>query len=69
MMLQVADLLFRYPFLTVQQAADALGVTYNAAKKNFGKLVKEGILEQVAGPIRPKVFLAQGIQEIVETEM
>ena len=69
MTLRLADLLFQYPILTVQQAADVLGASYNAAKKTFGKLVEAGILQELEGSIRPKAFLANEIQEIVESEM
>lgn len=42
--LTLLDFLFRFPFITVTEAAETLGLTYNAAKKNVEKLVDANIL-------------------------
>lgn len=44
--LQIAEDLIWYPMLTVKDAADRYGVTYQAANQAVAKLVELGILQQ-----------------------
>jgi Fic family protein len=66
LLLQLVDGLFSYPAITIAQAASRLGVTPRSAQLNVDKLVREGILEEVTGRHRNRVFVASGVVRIVE---
>lgn len=60
-LLQVVDLLFDRPLLTVRQVETALGCDYPAAQRYVEQLVKAGILEEITGKARNRVFRASQI--------
>jgi len=63
--LQVVDLLFEQPVLTVQQVADAIEVHYPAAKRYVEQLEEFEILREITGNARNRVYRADAILEAV----
>lgn len=67
-LLQMADLLFKNPVLTPNAIAKALNLTYVSARKNIDKLVAAGILGEVTGRKRGRIYVAQRVIEILERQ-
>jgi Fic family protein len=65
-MAETIDFIFSRPILTVRQAEAALGIPYVAAKRYVDKLVKAGILREVTGYARNRIFQADEIFKILE---
>lgn len=65
-LLLLIDFLFERPAISVPQARGRLKVTNAAAQQNVERLVGEGILEEVTGRRRNRVYLAPKILEIIE---
>ncbi len=61
--MQIIDHLFARPSLTVKQAAAFAQITPNAAARIIDSLVLDGVLEEVTGQKRNRVFLARGIMD------
>ena len=61
--LRLIEDLFQLPILTIPKVKESLGVSYPTAKSIVEKLVKAGILSQLKGSGRPKVFIAKAISE------
>jgi Fic family protein len=61
---RAADELFRTPATTVTQMGRLLEVTPRAAQKNIDKLVELGILKEVTGKRRNRVWVAEQIGRI-----
>jgi Fic family protein len=66
LLLKLIDELFSTPMITVPRAALMLNVTYRAAQANVERLVAGGILREVTGQRRNRVYVAKRILEIVE---
>lgn len=64
--LRLVDELFMRPAITVALAQQALGVTWRAAQLNVDKLVAAGILAEVTGHARNRVYLAGEIVSLLE---
>ncbi len=60
-LLNVLDMLFMNPFIKINKAASALGVTYPTAKKAVDNLIKIGILRPAKDGKRDKLFVAHEI--------
>ena len=54
------------PFLTISKIAQELGVAYNTVKRGVDKLEAKGIIQQVSGDARNKVYCATEILAILE---
>ncbi len=65
-LLQVIDLLFDQPWLTVNQAAEALGVYYRSANQYVQKLEEAGVLREVTGQARNRVYRADEVLVAIE---
>jgi Fic family protein len=65
-LLQMADLLFKNPVFSASSIGKALNVTYVSAQKNIDKLVGAGILREMTGRQRGRIYVAQGVMEILE---
>ena len=63
---KLVDSLFGNPALTVSQAARLLSVTYRAAQQNVDRLVESGILREVTGRKRNRIFISDEIIRAVE---
>jgi Fic family protein len=57
-MLQIVDMLFERPTLTVNRVATRTGITYKSASKAIQLLVQDGVLEEATGNKRNRVFIA-----------
>lgn len=63
---KLVDRLFGQPFITIADAAKLLGVTHRAAQLNIEKLVTRGILKEVTGKQRNRLYLAAEVLRAVE---
>jgi Fic family protein len=64
-LLTLIDRLFEWPVLTVNDARDRLGLSYQGARKNVEKLVEHGILVEVSGNYRNRLYLARPITALM----
>lgn len=53
--------LFNYPMITVARAAKVLGVTRPSAQRHVDRLMETGILREVTGRKRNRIFVAEAI--------
>ena len=58
---QVLDFLFMRPVLTIRQLETELGVTFPVARRYIEKLVRAGILQEVTGYARNRIYRANAI--------
>ena len=65
-LLQMTDELFANPATTIAYAAKRLNITQRAASLNVDKLVKAGIVQEVTGQQRYRVYVATEIINISE---
>ena len=65
-LLQVADWLFERPVFQTRQMAEALGVNFSTAKRYVDRLVEAGILSEITGRTRNRVYRADEILHILE---
>jgi Fic family protein len=65
---KLVDRLFERPAITVSQAQHHLGISYRAASQNVDKLVTAGILREATGQPRNRVFIADGILDLLRYE-
>jgi Fic family protein len=65
-LLQMADLLFKNPVFSPNSISKALDLTYVSAQKNIDKLVQAGILREITGRRRGRIYVAQQVMEILE---
>jgi Fic family protein len=66
LLLQLVDELCTVPAIDIANAAKKLNVTPRSAQLNVDKLIHAGILKEVTGRQRNRVFVAQEIIDIVE---
>lgn len=66
--LELMEMLFIEPVVTVPGAKQRLNVTMPSAQQNVDKLVRAGIIREVTGKRRYRVFVAQKIMQIVEAD-
>lgn len=62
----VLDLLFKRPIVTIRQVEGVLGVPYRSASRYVEKLVQLGILNEITGQARNRVFRADEILLTIE---
>jgi Fic family protein len=65
-LLQLVDLLFANPVVTIRQVQAALKVDFPAAQRYVNQLVKEELLREITGRARNRVFRADEIIAVVE---
>jgi Fic family protein len=63
----LVDLLFERPAISVARAREHLKVTNTAAQQNVDRLVEDGMLVEVTGRKRNRIYLAPRILEIIES--
>jgi len=66
LLLQLVDELFSYPALTNRSASERLGVTPRSTQINIEKLQSAGILTEVTGQKRNRLYVAPEIIEVIE---
>ncbi|MFH1830365.1 MAG: Fic family protein [Pseudomonadota bacterium] len=64
--IQLVDLIAANPFITINKAAQTLGVAYTTAQRAIDKLQKLMILKEVSKTKRDRVYCAQSILDILE---
>ena len=58
---QVLDFLFMRPVLSIRQLETEMGVTFPVAQRYIEKLVQAGVLQEVTGYARNRIFRAEEI--------
>ena len=66
LLVKLVDMLFINPYLDAPGAAAELGVRLQSAQKNIDHLVSRGILEEITGQRRNRVYAAGEIIRILE---
>ena len=65
-LMRVLDLLFKRPVVTIRQVEGVLGVPYRSASRYVEKLVQLGILNEITGQARNRIFRADEILLTIE---
>ncbi len=65
-LLQVIDLLFLRPVVTIQQLETEIGVSFATASKYVSQLQDKGILREITGQSRNRVFIAETILRTID---
>jgi len=63
--IRLVDLLIERPVITTVFVSKHLNVTYKTAKNNIDRLVKVGILREVSGAKRHRIYIAEKVLEII----
>jgi Fic family protein len=65
-LLQVVDLVFAQPVVTVRQVQAALEVDFPAAQRYVHQLTAAGLLHEVTGKARNRVYRADAVLRVIE---
>jgi len=65
-LIETLDVLFTRPIVTIRQLGTALGVPYLSASRYFEKLTRLGILREITGNARNRIFQADAILLAIE---
>jgi Fic family protein len=65
-LLQVVDLLFAQPVLTVRQVEVALDVNFSTAQRYVNQLEQAGLLREITGQARNRVYQADEVLAAIE---
>jgi len=65
-LLQTVDLLFARPVLTVRQLAASLEVNYLTAQRYVNRLEEAGLLQEITGRVRNRVYRADDVLRAIE---
>ena len=63
--LQLIDALFASPIITATRAQELLNVTFRSAQHNIEVLQEAGLLEEITGQRRYRVYLAREVFEVI----
>jgi len=66
LLLKLIDHLFTAPIITISNAASVLGVTYHSAQDNIDRLIAGGVLKEITGRKRDRLYMARKILDAVE---
>lgn len=69
LVLKLVDDLFASPYLSVAHAQEVLGVTHRAASQSVAKLLAAGILTEVTGRQRGRIYFASEVLRAVEASL
>lgn len=58
--------IFTKPYITVNEAADLLDMTYSAANTAVSRLVQDDVLEEITGQSRNRVFRSKEVFDIIQ---
>ena len=64
--LRLVDELFAIPAITIRRASERLNLSHRAVQQNVEKLRQDGILEEMTGRARNRIFFAPAIIEIID---
>jgi Fic family protein len=62
----VVDFLFTRPILSVRQVSDGLGIPFKTARDYLSKLLRAGLLREITGYARNRIFQADEIFKVVQ---
>jgi Fic family protein len=65
-LLQLVDLLFARPVVTVREVEAALGVNFSTAQRYVDQLEERGLLREVTGQARNRVYRADEVLQAIE---
>jgi cell filamentation protein, protein adenylyltransferase len=65
-LLQVVDLLFERPLITIPQIQSSLKVQFPVAQRYVERLVSAGVLREITGNARNRVYRADAIMQAIE---
>ena len=65
---QLIDALFELPYVTVSRASKELSLSHTAAQGHLARFGSAGILTPVEGRLRPQLYVAQGILDVIAEE-
>jgi Fic family protein len=65
-LLQVADLLFARPIISIPVLAQEMGVSFVAGRRYVDRLVQTGLLRETTGKARNRVFVADEILRVIQ---
>lgn len=68
-LLQVVDLLFSRPVVTVRQVEAALQIDFPVAQRYVNQLVKDGLLREITGRARNRIFRADEIIAVIDNPL
>ena len=63
---KLVDQLFISPAITTSRAAQLLGVQFSSAQKSIDKLLKAGILTELTGQKRHRIYFARSLLKAIE---
>jgi predicted HTH transcriptional regulator len=63
---KLVDQLFVNPAITTNRAAEVLSVKFNSAQKTIDKLLDAGIIKELTGQKRNRIYLATDILAAIE---
>ena len=64
--LRLVDAMFSSPYLTAQRVSDVMEMSFKSAQKNVDKLVAAGLLREVTGQKRYRVYCADEILSLLD---
>jgi Fic family protein len=64
--LRMIDMLGANPFATARGVEQRLGIAYNTAIRAIGQLEQQGIVKEISGAKRDRVFCAKKLLDILE---
>ena len=67
--LRIVDELFASPFLTIERAANIGQVTRPAAQNSINRLVEAGLLKEITGKRRYRVYVADEILQLLDAPL
>jgi Fic family protein len=63
---RLVDALFHNPFVTLARAVDLLGASAQSAQNNIDRLIGMGVLAEITGQRRNRIYLARRVIQILE---
>jgi Fic family protein len=67
-LLRLIDHLFEHPVVTNRGAAEALGISFPAAQSNIDKLISQGVLGEVTGRRKNRIYVAQPVIDVIQKD-
>jgi Fic family protein len=65
--LRLVDELFASPYISINRASEVMGIAFHAASKTIARLVDAGVLREVTGQQRYRVFAADEIFRLLDS--